>query len=577
MASKTTKSKLPYFCIGLTGSGLGCRTRVATEGAMCDRGHEFTALDTVEVAALTVIGGWDTAVVETSDRPAAIVEGTGYHEDGAIDVFGVRALEQAILAEGDVHPDRLERVKVVQELLAAGHADKTRTGYEANVGQFREFCQANGLVEFPASVATVADWLGELALWRNPITGKPYQTGTIAAKLSAVSTWHKSNGKPNPVTAELLTLIRKGFARRHGRPPAPADAVLMEGLVAMVEVTLAPSHTAVRKAVMLMLLTDPVLGLGPRALERFRSWHQVRWPKGKRTVAELELPYGKGMRIFEIHGHEDPDLDPLRALRDLYEASEHLGAPFPNAKDGRPMTAGGIVRLAKDACERALVFPDRTYWLDDDERRRLIAAVLAPTDLQVRDRVLMILDWWCATRRSEVAALCWRDVTMPGRGSNLLAVVIGRSKTDQRRLGKVRQIHSQPDARVDPAPAVEEWKLRLERLLGRPVEPDDPVFVRLDRAGRLVAGAARAMSGDAVNERVKVLAAEARVTGKITSHSMRAGMITNQIIAGKNVVAVAEHVGHASLETTHKYVRAAAGFGDLNATRPQDPKKRPKR
>jgi len=54
-------------------------------------------------------------------------------------------------------------------------------------------------------------------------------------------------------------------------------------------------------------------------------------------------------------------------------------------------------------------------------------------------------------------------------------------------------------------------------------------------------------------------------------------MITNQIIAGKNVVAVAEHVGHASLETTHRYVRAAAGFGELNPTRPPDPGERPKR
>lgn len=126
-------------------------------------------------------------------------------------------------------------------------------------------------------------------------------------------------------------------------------------------------------------------------------------------------------------------------------------------------------------------------------------------------------------------------------------------------------------ARVDPIAALEEWKPRLERLLGRAVMPDDPVFPRLDRAGRLAPGKALApVSGDAVNERIKVIAQEARIPGRITSHSMRAGMITQQILRGKSVVAIAEHVGHSSLATTQMYVRAAAGMGVLNPTRPDD-------
>jgi len=508
--------------------------------------------------------------VATPEATEGLIQGTGYHEDGSVDVFGVRALEQAILAEGDLSAERLLRVEIVKDLLAAGHAKNTKKAYDRNVQEFHDFCKAIKAVAMPAKVETVAEWIGALALWRNPVTKQPYQASTIASKVSAVSTWHRANGHPNPVTLELLSLIRKGFAHLHGRQPTQATPLLMEGLVAFVEVTLSPSLTAQRTATMMLLLTDPALGLGPRALERFRSWDQLNWPKGKRTTALLELPYGDGNRVYEIHGHEDAALDPLRALRDLYDASEHVGAPFANLKDGRPMTAGGIVRLAKGACEAALVFPDRTYWLDDDERRSLKAAVLAPTDLQVRDRTLAVLDWWCATRCSEVAALCWRDLTMPDNGSEVLKVVVGRSKSDQQGRGMTRLIHPQPDERVCPVEALKQWKPRLERLLARPVAPDDPVFVRLDRAGRLRAGVPQAMSGDAVTDRVKVLAEAARLSGTFTGHSMRAGMVTNQIAKGKNIVAVHQHVGHASLATTEKYVRAALAQGRLNATRPDD-------
>jgi site-specific recombinase XerD len=479
-------------------------------------------------------------------------------------------MEEAILAEGEVHPDRLERVRVVKELLAAGHAADTRKAYVRNVEDFRRFCEKNGYQALPASVATVADWIAQLALWRDKHTARPYQTSTIASKVSAVSTWHTANGKANPVTVELLSLIRKGFARTLGRQPEQALALLMEGLIAMVEAASAPSHAARRTAAMLLLLCDPTIGLGPRALERFRSWEQLRWPADDASPALLELPYDSGLRVYEIHRHADPALCPVAALRRLYEATEHVGPPFPNVKDGRPITAGGIVRLAQDVCQRALVFPDRTYWLEDDERAQLIAAALAPTDLQIRDVVLLVLDWWCGTRRSEVAALCWRDVTIPSTESAKLKVVVGRSKTDQTAKGKPRYIYRQPDARVDPSTLLEVWKPRLERLLGRPIRPDDPVFVRLDRAGRIVRGEPRAMSGDAVNERVKVIAASAGLSGKITSHSLRAGLITNQTLRNKSVFAIGEHVGHASLATTQMYVRAAAGLGDLNPTKPDD-------
>ncbi len=41
-------------------------------------------------------------------------------------MFGLRALEQSILSEGDVHPDPLLRVAIVKDLLAVAHADNTK-------------------------------------------------------------------------------------------------------------------------------------------------------------------------------------------------------------------------------------------------------------------------------------------------------------------------------------------------------------------------------------------------------------------------------------------------------------------
>lgn len=562
--------KLAYFCAGLTAVGEHCRGRVRSEGALCGRRHSATMLDVAEAALTAVIGGWHTSDVTTVGPPEPALEGTGYHEDGSVDVFGLRALVQAMLAEGGEGPERLERIQLIEELLAARHTVGTRKVHIRNVEEFRLFCRKNGYKEMPASVATVAHWTAELAKWRNERTGRPYQTSTIAGKLSAVSTWHTSNGKPNPVTPEVLSVVRIGYAHTLGREPAPADPVLLDGLIAMVEAVLAPSHAAHRTAALLLLLCDPTVGLGPRALERFQSLAQVTWPVADDSPALVELSYASGPRVYEIHRHADPKLCPVEALRRIKERTERVGPPFPNVKDGRPMTAGGIVRLAREVCQRALVFPDGTYWLEDEERARLIAAALAPTDLQVRDALLLVLDWWCATRRSEVAALRWRDVTIPGKESDTLKVVIGRSKNDQKARGKPRYIFRQPDRRVDPVTLLESWKPRLERLIGRPVRPDDPVLVRLDRAGRVVGGVPRPMSGDAVNERVKTIAAAAGLSGRITSHSLRSGMISDRLMRKKAIVAVQEHVGHASTATTQEYMRVVTGLSDLNPTKPEE-------
>jgi len=497
--------------------------------------------------------------------------GTGYKADGTPDVFNESSVDRLFDDGREMTDKRVQRKDMLKKLLEASYAPKTRSGYNRHAQAYCTFCESQNppLRPLPAEPGALAMWVADLALREDEHTGEHYQTTTISQMVSAVGKWHTSNGWPNPVTDDLLGMIRRGYGHVFGRNPEQALPILREALLRIIETTYTPTALGRRDRVVLLALTREKQDLGPRPLERFRTWDQVEWPSSPGEPAGLLLPCKGGSERVEILPDPDPDLDLVAALGDLYSWSEAAGPPFANP-DGDPITAGNFTRLAQGYCERAGVCRTAGSWLlPDEDRRRLVAAALAPSDLQVRDRSMFLTQWKAALRRGEVGPLTWRHLGPAPDEPTLLKVVVVRSKKDQKGKGKTKLVYPDVDPRLDTLRALNEWRPRAERILGRPVRPDDPVYFRLDQAANHNEGV-EGLSGTGVNDRVKAAVATARLQGRYTAHSMRAGFATQAFKDGFGLVEVMEHLGQSDPRSPIIYKRGAARRGPANPTWPRD-------
>lgn len=548
--------------------GLRCVAPVENEGDRCHRSHRYT-LTTIDRFRATVTPPRHTAAVTTPEPGVGTAAGTGFKADGTPDVFNVASVEKVFASDGELSDRRKARKAKFEQYHEAAYAPKTRQGYNGSVRKFCAFCVEDKddiKPAFPTTPEVLIEWVCDLGLHQDPKTGRHYQPSYIAKMVAAVGKWHTSHGLSNPATDEVLRFIKHGYAHVQGRNPARADPILRALLLQLVDTTHAPTVLARRTAAMLLLLTDDEEQLGPRRLERFCSWNQLEWPKTDDGPALLTLEYEGGPDRVEIVRHDDPRLDPVQALRDLYEWSEGTDPVFPNPK-GKPIGAGGISRAGDQWCAVAGVVRAKGHWaVGDENRERLMSCVFAQTDIQVRDRCQFCVQWFGANRRSEVAAYRWRDIHAVEDDTSLLKFEVTRSKRDRKGDGQVRLIAAQPEPRIDPHRVIAEWKARSEVILGRPVRPSDPVLFRLDRnAGPR--SDPKPMSGDAINNRVKAAVAAAGLQGRYTSHSMRGGCATNAFLDGFEMEEVQDHLGHADSRSTKLYRSDAARRGYRNPTR----------
>lgn len=176
---------------------------------------------------------------------------------------------------------------------------------------------------------------------------------------------------------------------------------------------------------------------------------------------------------------------------------------------------------------------------------RAVLEQMSDTPRGRRDRLMLLLGWGAALRRSELVALDVGDVDIRAEG---LAVTVRRGKTDQTGLGRLVGIPYHEDPRYDVVRCFQD-------LVGSLVVPGDPLFVH-DGAGAIRAGAR--VSDRYVARLVARVAGLAGLQGDYSGHSLRAGFATEAAARGASERAIMQQTGHHSVEMARRYIRPAS-------------------
>jgi site-specific recombinase XerD len=215
------------------------------------------------------------------------------------------------------------------------------------------------------------------------------------------------------------------------------------------------------------------------------------------------------------------------------------GLDNPAAHAGVKATLDGIRRTLGSAVEKKAALTNE-----------LLAKALKkiPPDLAgLRDRALLLLGFAGALRRSELVGLDLADIAHHPKG---LIVTLRRSKTDQIGAGKIKAIpHGRKLHTVRALQAWLEAAKITEGPLFRGVRGQQVLTARL--CDRQVARVAK--------KRTAAIGLDPKL---FAGHSLRSGFITSAAEAGAALTSIADHAGHAKLDTTRGYMQVADAFRD---------------
>lgn len=221
------------------------------------------------------------------------------------------------------------------------------------------------------------------------------------------------------------------------------------------------------------------------------------------------------------------------------------GCPAPGQSATVKAVLAGIARAQRRGADKATRDRFRLKKAPPllEEHVRLLLDVLGETLRDRRDRALFLTAWCIGGRRSEITNLSTDDLQFDGDGVD---VRIEFSKTDQEADGAYLGI-PRIGGRACAVTALEDWlhTAAIER---------GPVFRRVDRWQR--AGTER-LHDDSLTWilRQRLLAAGVPMAQRFTSHSFRAGMITQGIVNNESEHEVRERSRHKSREVFDGYVR----------------------
>lgn len=173
----------------------------------------------------------------------------------------------------------------------------------------------------------------------------------------------------------------------------------------------------------------------------------------------------------------------------------------------------------------------------------------------MRDRALLLVGFWAALRRSELAGLTVEQVNEHPKG---LVLSLPRSKTNQR--GESAELvvlpHASNPARC-PVTALRAW------IEAAHVE-DGPVLRPVSKGNRALP---RHLNPESINDLVQAAVARAGLDPtSYSAHSLRAGFVTFAHLRGASDRAIAHQTRHRSLATVGTYVRIHEAWDDNAAT-----------
>lgn len=166
----------------------------------------------------------------------------------------------------------------------------------------------------------------------------------------------------------------------------------------------------------------------------------------------------------------------------------------------------------------------------------------------LRDRAILVLDFAGGFRRSELVALDACDVSLSDSGAR---IEIRRSKTDQDGQGLVKAVAYGSSRATCPVRCLRAWTQHAGIS-------DGPLF-------RAIAAGQRVTPRRLCDRQIaRIVKRAARAAGldprRLSGHSMRSGLATAAIRAGKPLTSVMAHLGHTDPKTLAGYVREANLF-----------------
>ena len=169
--------------------------------------------------------------------------------------------------------------------------------------------------------------------------------------------------------------------------------------------------------------------------------------------------------------------------------------------------------------------------------KRTVKNIDAKTVAGLRDRVVLLLGFTGAFRRSELAALNVEDLSFSEEG---LIVNLAKSKTNQLGAAEEKAIFYSPEFKLCPIRTLQACVQRLDRTTG-------PVFVSLRKGERLTD---RRLTDRHIN-----ILVQHYLGPKYTAHSLRASFVTVAKLAGADDSEVMNQTKHKTSEMIRRYTR----------------------
>jgi integrase len=244
-----------------------------------------------------------------------------------------------------------------------------------------------------------------------------------------------------------------------------------------------------------------------------------------------------------------------RALTSIAIASRALGHAYPQSDPDVTDTLHGIARRLGDRPKkkRALMIEMLVRVLSD-HRSDLLGA---------RDKCMLSLGWFFASRRSELAGVDVEHIefidTPPSPQSIGIRLLIPRSKVDPTGKGRVVGIPFTADPRVCPVRLTRAWIEASGTTHG-------PLFRSVTKGGKLAAD--RLDPGSIARVIKRIVKAHGFNYREFAGHSLRRGFVTSAARAMKPLDAICRTTGHSKKSTRIllEYIEEAAMMdGQSNA------------
>lgn len=479
-----------------------------------------------------------------------------------------------------------ERGRLIDELRAGSTAENTRRSYYGAAVGWREWCEEAGIAPLPLHPARVADHLFDYAFELDATTQSYVRdvdgnlkarvvASTVGQRLAGLNKLAEYVGVARPGDNRGVAEMMSGLRRKLGTVPLlRKDALTIEMVQACLLSLEKGTYAAARDRAVVLLRARAGASLGQLV--------SLEWADVVVTddcvVLTLSATHKHGRSVtVTIERHRNPRLCLVEALRDLEilasgESDRVFVRPARIAKGGRRIPPEPLTRQAFAAIANRVAGAIGGWGGIPEATPAQLAAALetgapeAPL-VVLRDQALLLLGFWTAQRRRDLAALNWADIS--DQGNRGFEALFRKTKTDQEGHGHLVGVVPSQDTDLLPCPvaALRHYREALAEALGRAPAGDEPVFVALTAAGTVSYSKTRRerpsrLTGASINDVVQRVVVAAGLATEVKgqrlcfgAHSLRAGFITSARRLGLNTEQIMKVTGHDDPKTLAIYWR----------------------